>query len=60
MGTLKMFTIAFGVQTRGGSTFHVQKWCDLHWRCQMPTDEKNIDESVDQLKELILENSNYL
>jgi len=28
MGTLKMFTIAFGVQTTGGSTVHVQKWCD--------------------------------
>lgn len=60
MGTLKMFTIAFGMQTRGGHTFHIQKWCDLHWRCQMllkmPTDEKDLYESVDQLKELILEN----
>jgi len=29
IGTLKMFTIAYGLQTRGGSTSHIQKWCDL-------------------------------
>lgn len=53
-----MFTIAYGLQTRGGSTSHIQKWCDLPWMCQMvlkmPTDEKNIYEIVDQQKELIL------